>query len=215
MKRSLISLALYIIPLLSPIVAHADLFFAVRTYCTPEAHRFQLEPFPINLTHEGKIPARTLKDLRKQAILAALQSQYDGELKTTCKLGKNTYNAIVTYQTTDTYNHYLQGRCSRVDTYAASIKLFRNGHHIMDSSFGRECEDANTTQVIVGEKDTGEYGITVCLQSPSWRNPDLATIQCNNILRQPTTNEPLSEQEQKELFSTKEYELTPISPTSI
>lgn len=212
MRRAHILAIAYIVALLASNSAYADAFFAVRSYCMPEEGRFQLEPFPISYP-ATKMPPEGIKAFRAQSVTVAPKSQSEGKLEITCKIHDQAYRAIVDYNTRDEDMKYLQGVCNQVDNYFASIKLYRNGHPIIDMSFGRECEYADTNKVIITQRNTGEYSLTACEQAPGWNTGGPTINSCGKSLARPNTNKPVSNEERKTLFPKDEYELKIISPT--
>ncbi|MCP5405554.1 MAG: hypothetical protein H6922_04980 [Pseudomonadaceae bacterium] len=201
MERHL-SFALYILALLLPVTLHAEVFYAVRSYCMAEEGRFMLEPFPIGYS-ASEIPAKTLEERRQQSVIAAPKTQSVGELNIECPIYKDSYKAVIAYDMRDDTNKY-QRDCNKADTYQAKIKLYRNGHHILNSSFGSECPYADVSKLTVWQKDNGTYQLEVCQQSPSWGGTDPLTVKCNR-LRRGDINTPLTEDEQNKLFPTESF----------
>lgn len=204
----------YIFTLLISLPTHAQLFFATRSYCMPEEGRFLLEPFPIGYP-EMKMHPKAVEVRRKQSVITAPQAQSNGDLEITCKIYDTSYKAIINYETRDDFNQYLSSQCNRKETYSASIKLYRNGHEIIKSSFGSECEYADVNKIEISQKDTGNYYLSVCQQTPSWNNRDTAITDCNRILRRENTNGPVSDIERKKLFPEINYELKAISQSTV
>lgn len=210
MKKLIYSIT-YMACLLLPVCAHAEVFYAVRSYCMPEEGRFMLEPFPIGFSGKEMSP-QDLAARKAQGIISAPKTQSSGVLTVECQIYSDTYKAVVDYDTRDSSNKYLSNQCNKKDTFAAGVELYRNGQKLIRLPLAGECETPGINKVAIWQKDDGTYKIELCQQTPSWNNGDPTVNQCDAIRRANTAKE-VSESEFQKFFRYS-YEMVPTSATT-